>query len=267
MRIQDSTDITPHQDINAILKELAENLQRILGPQLFGLYLTGSLSYGDFDRGSSDIDFLAILNRALSAEQFDLIKQAHRRIGEQYPLWAARIEGSYITYDMLGYVEPPPMARPYINDGAFWHPDPCYGNEWLLNLYVLYDCGIALAGPQPKTFLPPIDIAAVREASRRDLLDEWKPKLQHLTYLQDSHCQAYVVLTLCRILHRARHDQVASKRVAAAWVKQTYDARWSTLIDDALTWQHGKQMNAIDGTLDFIRFTLREVAKEVDSKP
>jgi hypothetical protein len=109
MRTEDGTDITPHDDINAILNELAVNLRRILGPQLFGLYLTGSLTYCDIDRGSSDIDFLAILGKALTAEQLDLIKQVHGRIGERYPLWAERIEGSYITSDMLGYVEPPPV--------------------------------------------------------------------------------------------------------------------------------------------------------------
>lgn len=260
MRVRDTKNITPHRDVNDVLALLVGNLNEILGKELFGLYLTGSLSYGDFDRGSSDIDFLAILTRALTPERFDLIKTAHARIAEQCPVWARRIEGSYITQDMLANLEPPTTPRPYINQGGFWDPDPGYGNEWLLNLYVLREFGIALIGPDPKIFIGPIDTAAVREASRRDLLEEWKPKLTAPSYLENSHHQAYVVLTLCRILHRAKHDEVASKRVAASWVKKAYGARWSPLIEQAENWQHGEQLNAIGDTLDFIKFTLEEVA-------
>lgn len=260
MKARRHTSPTRHADINEILSLLVEELGRILGPQLFGLYLTGSLTYGGFARGSSDIDFLAILSRPLTPQQFALIKQAHARIGAKHPTWARRIEGSYITRDMLRYVEPPPQPRPYINEGAFWDPDPRYGNEWLLNLHVLYERGIPLIGPAPNTFLPPIDIAAVREASRRDLLAEWKPKLTDRVYLENSHHQAYVVLTLCRILHRARNDNVTSKRAAAAWVKQRYGERWRPLVERAERWRHGQTMDAIDETLGFIRFTLDEVA-------
>jgi len=48
---------TKHKDVNQILHLLKTGLINILGKNLVGLYLTGSLTYGDFNRGSSDIDF------------------------------------------------------------------------------------------------------------------------------------------------------------------------------------------------------------------
>lgn len=260
MNSNQTQNITPYQDINDIFTMLSKSLKDILNNQLIGIYLTGSLTYGDFDRGSSDIDFLVILQNRLSDEQRDKIKKLHDKIATKNPLWAKRIECSYITEDMLVNIEPPTNPRPYINGGQMWNPDPPYGNEWLLNLYVLYECGIALVGPDPKILIKhPISIKLVRDASQKDFHQEWEPLLKDSSPLKDSHFQAYVILTLCRILHREKNDTVTSKRVASAWVKKTYGKSWHNLIIKAENWQHGQEMNEIEETLNFIRFISHEI--------
>jgi len=260
MNSNQTQNITPYQDINDILTMLSKYLKDILDNQLVGVYLTGSLTYGDFDRGSSDIDFLVVSRSSLSDRQREQVKNLHNQIAEKYPLWAKRIECSYITEDMLENIEPPINSRPYINGGQMWNPDPPYGNEWMLNLYVLYESGIALVGPDPKILINhPINIELVREASRKDFHQEWEPLLKDSSSLQDSHFQAYVILTLCRILHRAKNDKVASKKVASAWVKKLYSKTWHHLIEAAENWQHGQEMNKIEETLNFIRFISTEI--------
>ncbi len=259
-KIDVAKNITLHEDVNDILMNLTKNLKNVFGNQLIGVYLTGSLTYGDFDRGSSDIDLLVILRNAFSKEQREQVKNIHSKIVEKYPLWTSRIECSYITESMLQNEEPPAIPRPYVNGGQMWNPDPPYGNEWLLNLYVLYDCGIALFGPNPKSLIGhPINIEAVRRASQKDLHQEWEPLLKDSSALKDSHFQAYVILTLCRILHRAKNDNIASKRIASTWVKKNYGNPWSDLIEKAEHWQHGQEMNSINETLQFIQFILQEL--------
>jgi len=98
---------------------------------------------------------------------------------------------------------------------------------------VLYERGVSLIGPGPKALIGPVDIRDVREASKKDLLEEWEPKLQDPSFFENSHHQAYVILTMCRILHRARHSNVASKRIASVWVKQAYGKHWRNLIEKA----------------------------------
>jgi len=249
--------LTPHPDINAILIRLAGEVDRILGERLAGFYLTGSPTYGDFDRGSSDIDYLAIMTRELAPNHRAQLEHLHAEIGKSWPEWRERIEGSYITLDMLPHVLPLEAGRPYFNQGAFWEPDPPYGAEWLLNLHVLRECGIALIGPDPHDLIAPIDIADVRAASRRDLLDERVPTLAHPTAYDDPHIRTYVTLTICRILHRAANDEVASKRVASAWVKATYGEPWRTLVERAETWSHGEEMAPPEKVRAFIRFAQR----------
>lgn len=262
MEIQAIKKLTPYQDVNDTLVMLTEGVGKIIGDNLVGLYLTGSLTYGDFNPESSDIDFLAIMKEPLSQDQLQQIIKMHNRIGTSNPKWAKRIEGSYITTAMLEEAPPPKKpetTRPYINEGNFWQPFPPYGNEWTINLYVLYENGIALIGPDPKEIIAPVSIEAVREASRRDLYEEWEPKLKDTAWLENSHYQAYIILTMCRILYRATHTDVASKKVASTWGKKELGKPWSDLIEKAEKWRHGLQMNSLDETIAFIRFMMTKI--------
>ena len=45
-------DVTPYPAINTMLSEWVEGLKPLLGKNIVGLYLSGSLAYGDFERRS-----------------------------------------------------------------------------------------------------------------------------------------------------------------------------------------------------------------------
>lgn len=253
--------LTPYEDVNQVLELLATGLKELLGNQLAGLYLTGSLTYGDFDKGSSDIDFLAVLDKPFTDQQLETVKQLHQQIGEAVPFWAKRLEGSYITTEMIKTKDRPEDQRPYVNGGMVNLYK--YGNEWTINLYALQETGVAIIGVDSSQMFPTVTIEDVREASKQDLLDDWKPKLDdpHAFNPKDydgNHLKAYAVLTMCRILHRAKHDGIASKRVASSWVKETYE-QYANLVSKAERWQHGKQMSSDDEVRNFIRFTMKEV--------
>ncbi len=250
---------TGHADVDEVLDMLGEGIANALGENLVGFYLTGSLTYGDFDRGSSDIDYLVATRREINSDQRTALERLHDEVGSRFPVWRERIEGTYVTVEMLKRIDPPEQGRPYVNQGAFWDPDPPYGNEWLLNLFVLRERGVALIGPEPVSILPEVDIADVRAASARDLFDERLPTVGDTEFYEDPHQQAYTVLTICRILHRAKHDEVASKRVASAWVKRAYGEPWASLVDRAERWSHGQDLATADEVTAFIRFAADEL--------
>ena len=56
-------DVTPYPTINTMLTEWAEGLKRLLGKAIVGLYLSGSLAYGDFVPGRSEWASLAFRQR------------------------------------------------------------------------------------------------------------------------------------------------------------------------------------------------------------
>ena len=262
MKTDDIKPPTPYNDVNHVLILLRDGLGETLGDQLVGLYLTGSLTYGDFDYGSSDIDFLAVLTGPLTDRQRLQVGALHENIAQAEPRWAKRLEGSYIAKDMLFSTDRPRTPRPYINAGKFWDPDPFYGNEWTLDLFMLYDRGIALVGPDPKDLFPPVDKDAVREASKKVLLEDWQlkePSVFENSDYDSNHLQAYTILTMCRILYTAKNHAITSKRAASAWAKKTYGEPWSGLIEKAENWRHGQTMNEVQRAVDFVNVTLAEL--------
>lgn len=100
-------NITIYHDINKILIYLSTKIRTILGDNLIGIYLFGSLSYGDFYPGSSDIDLVVIINRSLNHNENDLIKQLHNQVGEHFKKWRDRLECSYLPVNMLKNILPP----------------------------------------------------------------------------------------------------------------------------------------------------------------
>lgn len=248
---------TPYEDINSLLDTYTKNLVGLLGDNLLGFYLTGSLSYGDFTPGRSDIDLVAVVKEPVPPDILQMIREMHFQIEASHEKWKNQIECSYTPLDMYKNILPPKEPRPYFGKGIFW-ADAIYGNEWIINNYMLYQHGIALFGPEFKTLVAPIDIKDVREASARDLFQEWEPKITDPVYLDNSHYQSYVVLNLCRILYTVLHGATGSKKVSAAWVKQEFP-QWRELIETAEAWRHGMEMKRKEETVGFIRFAMEKV--------
>jgi hypothetical protein len=254
-----SSTLEDSPDVRAVIRALQDGVPHILGDTLIGLYLTGSLSYGGFDPASSDIDFLALCRRRPSADEIAALSVLHRDIAIRIPRWAERIEGGYIWEGMLSSLEPPSDPRPYINgSGAMWAPEPVYGQEWIMNLFVLHECGVALFGPPAAEVFPRVTMQQMRQASLSALHEEWEPLLADDSPLDDSHYQAYITLTLCRILHTQKVDGVASKRTASKWVKETYGGTVRRTVDRAEQWEVGQQLDMKPEVLDLLRITLAE---------
>ena len=69
----------------------------ILMENLIGFYLFGSLTYGDFNLASSDIDLAtAIVNKQLNHRELEQIKHLHEKVNRRYKKWRNRLECSYM---------------------------------------------------------------------------------------------------------------------------------------------------------------------------
>ncbi len=248
---------TPYQDINDLLAAWVEGTKRILKDNIVGLYLSGSLTYGDFVPDRSDIDLQAVVKRPLTAKELTLIEQMHQGLSEDYPQWRSRLECSYVPIELLKEVLPPKTPRPWWGFDTLY-PNAPAGNEWIINHYFLAKYGIALVGPDFNTLIPPIDMQEVRKASARDLFQEWEPKINDHEWLSNSHYQSYLVLNLCRILHTVVGGEPGSKKAAAEWTKSTYP-EWQDLIEEAERWEYGVEMNRQNDAIAFITFAVEKV--------
>jgi predicted nucleotidyltransferase len=254
--------ITPYPDINEILLYILSGIDNILCKNLIGLYLFGSLTYGDFNPDSSDIDLVTIINKPLSHRELEQIKQLHKQFKEYYQKWGDRLECSYTPVDMLINILPPKEPRPYFGGGVFYDEAP-YGNEWIINNYLLYEHGISLIGPDFKELAKPINIIEVQKACIQDLFQEWEPKITDFEWLDNSYYQSYLVMNLCRILYTVICGKTGTKRVSAEWVRNKFGLQWSNLIETAANWKYGKKMSLKNETIYFIKFTI-DIIKQND---
>ena len=257
----DIKELTPFKDVNEISRFFTSGTILLFKENLVGIYLAGSLSYGAFHYERSDIDLAIILENPISCLELEAIKSFHKQIETKFNKWAKRLECTYTPIEMLPSILPPEKPRPWYwgGEGILYEEAP-YGNEWIINNYLLYNYAIPLVGHNFKELTNPIDIEEVQKACIRDLFTEWEPKIANKDWLDDSHNESYFILNLCRILYTVMRKSAGSKDTATSWVKSKYVA-WADLINSADQWHEGTKLNVREKTIEFLGFVIDQVSK------
>jgi predicted nucleotidyltransferase len=252
---------TPHPDVNEILDLLLNYVKEILQAQFVGMYLYGSLSSGDFNPETSDVDFLVVTTDSLSANTIAELEAMHKRIWASGRKRAARLEGAYISQHDIRRHTPNNAPSPTVNERKFYVDRP--GSDWIIQRHVVREYGIVLAGPDPKTLIDFVGADDIRHAVLGILNEWWFPMLDDPAWLQkhESNYHGYTVITMCRALHALKHGTIVSKPVAINWAKEELDIQWHPLIEQAVASQYGRPSEFLNETLELIRFTREHIRK------
>lgn len=228
---------TKYPEVNKTLNQLLMSASQVLGNQLVGMYLYGSLSSGDFDPETSDVDFLVVTTSTLSTKTITDLEIMHERLWKSDLKWAAKLEGSYIPKRDIRRHNPRSEPCPTVNEGRFYLDRR--GSDWIIQRHIIREQGIILAGPDPKTLIDPVHPAEIRRAVKGALNEWWFPMLEDPTWLKEhgSVYHAYAILTMCRALYTLEHGTIVSKPVAARWVQGKLGEDWSRVIDQAIAAQ------------------------------
>ena len=143
---------TPRADINSLMESLLSRMRHIFQEKLVGLYLYGSLTTGDFDPESSDIDLLAATSSDVSDTEFDALRAMHLGFAQDNPVWDDRIDVQYLSVAALRTFRTQRSPIAIISTGEPFHMTEA-GREWLLNWYVVRKEGVALFGPRRRRSL------------------------------------------------------------------------------------------------------------------
>jgi len=222
---------TQYPELNALLNELTERASGILGDNLVGAYLQGSFAVGDADL-YSDCDFLIPVRSPITPDQEANLRALHDEIPTRSGHWTHHLEGSYPVADELRTVGALSRDWLYIDDG--WRE-----MQWSTHCnnevprWSLRECGVTLAGPDPKTLVDEVTPAVLRARMRRYAV-EFLPGLIAWIGFDVAWAQRYAVAQYCRILHTLHSGPVTSKRAAMLWATATLDPAWTALIQQAL---------------------------------
>ncbi len=252
---------TPYPDVNALLELVLREVQTVLAGEFAGMYLHGSLATGDFDPLSSDIDVVVVTAGELEAELLPALAAMHARIAGSGLAWASHLECSYWPRAALRRYEPNRARHPEMGvDKPFavrqQQPD------WVIELHILRERGVVLAGPPPRALIDPISPGELKAAVCAILRGWWLDMLDEPDWFHAHIYQAFAVLTMCRALYTLRYGAVVSKPAAATWARRALAARWAPLIDRALAWRHDGGAGDPSEPLAFIRYAIEHSGRD-----
>lgn len=264
---------TPYADLNGVLREFADALEKALGRDLLSVCLQGSFAVGDFDR-DSDVDFIVIVDGELSGDRVQSLQVLHDRIYRLSCPWAQHLEGSYFPKDVV---------RDYRQSGGpLWYLEHGWSSlvrsnhcNTALVRRVVREHGIVLAGQEPAPLIDPIPVEIIRDEMMRVINDWGREILREPGRFANRFYQSFIVLSYCRMLHDLREGRPGSKRAGAEWAKATLDPSWIGLIDrswsgrpnPAVSVRQPADPNEFELTLDFVRYMLERAARCFPDRP
>jgi hypothetical protein len=250
---------TDYPDVNKVLNLLLVRVQEVLRNQFVGLYLYGSLSSGDFNPETSDIDFLVVTTATLSDQKIAALESMHKQIWESGMTWASKLEGSYIPQEYIRRHAANNPPCPTVNEGKIYLDR--HGSDWIIQRHIIREYGVVLAGPVPNSLIDPVSPDDIRNAILGILNEWWFPMLDDATWLRQhgSNYHGFAVITMCRARHALEHGTIVSKPVAIQWARENLEKQWHPLIEQAIASQSGQHSEFLTETLDLIRFTRHNV--------
>jgi hypothetical protein len=205
----------------------------LLGDNLTGIYLYGSLTQGSFDPARSDIDCIVVTREELSEEEFTAAGEWLERSARENP-WTVKLQMSFLLRTQVLVMDSKACLYQFgrlVRCGSDGNP------IFWMNIL---KSGITLYGPPAAEFVPEITPAILHEALVREtgyLRDEFSN--ENSEWRDVPKYRAYAVLTLCRILYSQATGEIGSKPEAARWARCALPLELQEIVDRALAGDSG----------------------------
>ncbi|KKS14664.1 MAG: hypothetical protein UU77_C0030G0007 [candidate division WWE3 bacterium GW2011_GWC1_41_7] len=250
-----------YPEINSFLNTALDEMKVILGDNLVGLYLYGSLVWGDFDENISDVDLLAVTKTPLNGSEFAQLEKLHNELVKSYKELDNRVEIAYAHLAALKTFKIQKSEISVISPGEPFHKKEA-GIDWLINWYIVLQQGKTLFGPDSDRVIEPISKEEFVQAVQRQA-KEWADWVIHTKGSRPY--QGHAILTMCRAFYAQKHGEQVSKKQAALWAMIELP-EWTALIQQALQWRRDFRNREVDNeatypqTEKFVKYMAGRIA-------
>lgn len=218
---------------------LTEGLTRLLGANLIGIYLHGSLALGGFNPQHSDIDLLIVVHTSLPPDiKHEVARLVLASSRNPHPL-----ELSILTDENLyPWRYPTPFDFHYseawrertqqeFDNGSAPSWADAHDPDLAGHITIVNHCGIVLAGKPIAEALPPVPRTDYLTSVLNDVLDA--PEYIHTN-------PVYWILNPCRVYWYLLEGRISSKEEAGAWAVDYLPEPYCAVVRQALASYRGE---------------------------
>lgn len=209
---REAGELSCPQEVKDQLAAYGSSLGRIMGGDLVGAYLYGSIARGCYHPGTSDIDVLVVLSKVPSEDVLRQVSQLHRET-------SLPIDATFVLQDSVSNPQFPASVEFFIKpnqDGGIIRAPEGSGHV-LLQHQDVWEVGVPLVGPP------------VRDVFRSV---PWPLVDASLVYVFP-HIREHFknpVLSLARIVSAHTYRSLCSKRQGGEWALRRLSEKWHPLI-------------------------------------
>jgi predicted nucleotidyltransferase len=229
--------------IQSEVTTLQMELQRLLGQNLLGIYLHGSLALGGFQPGRSDIDVIVV-----TAQRIDLeIKRRCIELLLRISLMPCPLDIRFLVeLDLFPYQHPLPCDLHYcethresfqqeIRSGSWegWNGKAQRDPDLAVHLTILQRYGICLSGKPIAEVFPPVPERDFRDTISKDVqVAQGKPLNDPISF----------VLNACRACAYLQDGAILSKDAGGVWGLAHLPEQFHPLINQVLALYRGERL-------------------------
>lgn len=229
-------------DYQMLLDQLVDQSCHIIGNNLVGIYLHGSMAMGCFNAKTSDIDILIVVKEVLTNQQKLMLMKGIVALNDAAPVKG--IEMSVVLQrDCTDFVYPTPFDLHFSVMHLNWYRsspidyiekmkgrDP----DLAAHFVITKTGGVVLYGQSIHEVFGDIPDEAYIDSIKRDIADAKVDILEN---------PVYIILNLCRVLAFIQDHAVLSKKEGGEWGLENLDRKYQGLVKEALdSYTTGREM-------------------------
>lgn len=250
-----------------LLTRFAEMSKEILGNNLLGIYMHGSVAMGCFNPQRSDLDLLLVVERSVPKQEKLKFLRELVKLNEEAP--AKGIELSIVKKEVCNpFVYPTPyelhfsaMYMKWIQENPEDYVEKMNGTDKDLAAHVtiINYCGGGLYGAAIK------DIFG--EVSKSHYIDSIWNDVKHAKQDIISNSM-YLTLNLCRVLGYLKENLILSKKTGGEWALVSVSKEYHALIQRAILCYDLDREMEFDSELaiKYAEYMLNEIEKYIKHK-
>jgi Aminoglycoside adenylyltransferase, C-terminal domain len=217
--------------------EFRNELSTVLGRNMIGAYLFGSIAFPDFEPGAGDIDFYVVVHRPLTNREINDLDHMHRTLAAKHDT-GRKLDGFYIPLTKARKNRNP-RGLVYGSHGRIHRGG--VDDSWALHCEHFHrSASIRLKGPRAGSLFPTADWHSIRNGLYRQLV--------YARRIIDSD-PWWSVLNMCRLVYSFKTGRIViSKLGAANWALRELPSKWHPLIRSAIR-TYRKAGNRKDNTI------------------